>query len=388
MAKAQRRKIGGRRKGKSGLAALTRRLGIGAPSGSHRKPAGTWRRFPRVAVVLALGLLAGAIGLHALNGDEPVSPLAVNAPAGEHEPAGETEQPGIGDLIAALTEPATQADQTAPEPVAAPAPVSTPDPPKAIDLASLGLPAEPSPSSGAWRAHALPPVDAQGRAMIAIVIDDVGVDRANAERAIGLPAPVTLSLMSYADDLPQLAANARAVGHELMLHLPMQPLDPTVNAGTNSLRVDQSPAQLVATLDWALARFDGYIGVNNHMGSAFTREPASMAVILSELHKRGLMFLDSRTVADTTGSAIAARLGLPHLDRDLFLDNDPAPAAIAAQLAELERIAHEKGAAIGIGHPYPSTIEALQRWIPELETRGIVVVPVSTILRKKLGAAG
>jgi hypothetical protein len=234
----------------------------------------------------------------------------------------------------------------------------------------------------------LPPVDAQGRAMIAIVIDDVGVDRGNADRAIGLPAPVTLSLMSYAEDLPQLAANARAQGHELMLHLPMQPLDPTVNAGPNSLRIDQSPAQLIAVLDWALARFDGYIGVNNHMGSAFTRDPGSMAVVLGELHRRGLMFLDSRTVADSAGGAIAARLGLPHLDRDLFLDNDASASAIAAQLAELERIAHEKGSAIGIGHPYPATIEALQSWIPELEARGIVLVPVSTILRKKLGVAG
>jgi polysaccharide deacetylase 2 family uncharacterized protein YibQ len=124
------------------------------------------------------------------------------------------------------------------------------------------------------------------------------------------------------------------------------------------------------------------------MGSAFTRQAGSMAVVLGELHKRGLMFLDSRTVADTAGGAIATRLGLPHLDRDIFLDNDPSASAIATQLAELERIAHEKGSAIGIGHPYPSTIEALQRWIPELEARGIVVVPVSTILRKKLGVAG
>ncbi|MEX2200394.1 MAG: divergent polysaccharide deacetylase family protein, partial [Dongiaceae bacterium] len=315
---------------------------------------------------------------HAVNDDEQVSPQAAISPPADYAPTVASEEPGIGDLIAALPQPTTAAQQPAPQPAEAPA----------IDLASVALPAAPSASSGAWLANALPPVDAQGRAMIAIVIDDVGVDRSNAERAIDLPAPVTLSLMSYADDLPSLAANARARGHELMLHLPMQPLDPTVNAGTNSLRIDQSPSELIATLDWALARFDGYIGVNNHMGSAFTRQAGSMAVVLGELHKRGLMFLDSRTVADTAGGAIAIRLGLPHLDRDIFLDNDPSASAIAAQLAELERVAHEKGFAIGIGHPYPSTIEALQRWIPELESRGIVIVPVSTILRKKLGMAG
>lgn len=387
MANARRRKAGGKSKG--WLATWWARLGLGASSGKaggarRRKASASSQRLVWVVVVFALGLLAGAIGLYAVGANErdkgvTIAESAV-APALAPAPEVEAEEPGIGDIIAALPEPVAQ-----PEPESVPEPAAVAPP---IDLASVALPAAPTPSSGAWLANALPPVDAQGKAMIAIVIDDVGVDRSNAERAIDLPAPVTLSLMSYADDLPSLAANARARGHELMLHLPMQPLDPTVNAGTNSLRIDQSPSELIATLDWALARFDGYIGVNNHMGSAFTRQAGSMAVVLGELHKRGLMFLDSRTVADTAGGAIAIRLGLPHLDRDIFLDNDPSASAIAAQLAELERVAHEKGFAIGIGHPYPSTIEALQRWIPELESRGIVIVPVSTILRKKLGMAG
>ncbi|MEX0808101.1 MAG: divergent polysaccharide deacetylase family protein [Dongiaceae bacterium] len=386
MASARRSKAGGKSKG--WLATWRGRLGLGTTSakvagGKRRKTSASPQRLVWIVVVFALGLLAGAIGLYAVGANQRGKGPTIAEPAVTPAPIldAATEEPGIGDIIAALPEPVAE-----PAPAPEPAAIATPTSP--VDLASIALPATPTPSSGAWLANALPPVDSAGNAMIAIVIDDVGVDRPNADAALALPAPVTLSLMSYADDLPALAVSARAQGHELMLHLPMQPLDQGVDAGTNSLRVDQSPAELEAALDWALARFDGYIGVNNHMGSAFTRSPAQMAVVLSELHRRGLMFLDSRTVADSAGGAIAARLGLPHLDRDIFLDNDPSPAAIAAQLAELERIAREKGFAIGIGHPYPSTIAALQSWIPELAARGIVIVPVSTILRKKLGVAG
>jgi uncharacterized protein len=385
MATARRRKSG-KAAGQGRLVALRRRFGLGAPAGRRRKTAAHPNRLVWIVVVFALGLLAGAVGLYGIGERDPqTAAVPAVSSATEYSDSVVVEEPGIGDLIAALPQPADT-----PEPAAGTEPAydSVTAPAPAIELASVALPTSPTNSSGAWLAYALPPIDPQGRAMIAIVIDDVGVDRPNADRAIDLPAPVTLSLMSYANDLPALAANARARGHELMLHLPMQPLDPAVNAGPNSLRIDQSPAELIATLDWALARFDGYIGVNNHMGSAFTRQPGSMAVVLGELHRRGLMFLDSRTVSDSAGGAIAARLGLPHLDRDIFLDNDPTPGAIAAQLAELERIAREKGSAIGIGHPYPATIEALQRWIPELEARGFVVVPVSTILRRKLGVAG
>jgi polysaccharide deacetylase 2 family uncharacterized protein YibQ len=244
------------------------------------------------------------------------------------------------------------------------------------------------PPSKTWLVNALPPVDPAGRPMIAIIIDDVGVDRAHAPATIALPAPVTLSFMSYADDLASMTASARRNGHELMLHLPMEPMDPNVDSGPNSLRVGQNPDQIESELAWALGRFDGYIGVNNHMGSRFTRSAEGMTLVLAELRRRGLMFLDSRTVGDSVGAKIASELGVPNLSRDVFLDNDPTLAAIRTQLAELERIARERGYAIGIGHPYPTTVEALSAWLPELAARGIVAVPVSTILRQKLGVAG
>jgi polysaccharide deacetylase 2 family uncharacterized protein YibQ len=364
-----------------------------------------WWPTPKVWTVsmFVAGILVGALGLYAvsqMNGSEPTpqslasdpiptvtAPVPADAtpivaPERESDPVPatpETTTAAPSSPTPVYTEPVNSA-APAPEPAAA---ANLPALP-ADEVASL----QALPNSSTWLAHALPEVDAGGRPMVAIIIDDVGVDRANSPSAIALPAPVTLSFMSYADGLADMTRDARARGHELMLHLPMEPVDPTVDPGPHGLRLSQTPAEIEANVQWALARFDGYIGVNNHMGSLFTRSREGMGLVLAELRRRGLMFLDSRTVADSIGARVASELGVPNLVRDVFLDNDPAPAAIEAQLRELERIARERGYAIAIGHPYPSTLAALNAWLPTLKARGIVAVPVSTILRRKLGVAG
>lgn len=362
-----------------------------------------WWPAPKVWVVstFVAGILVGALGLYAVSRMDRTEPAEQNlasnpiptvtapsapepTPAVETEPAAEPAPATPEAATAGPTEPdvTTQVATAAPaqEPAAASALPALP----ADDIAAL----QALPMSSTWLANALPEVDSGGRPMVAIIIDDVGVDRAHSPGAIALPAPVTLSFMSYADGLASMTQEARARGHELMLHLPMQPVDPTVDPGPYGLRLSQSPAEIHANVQWALGRFDGYIGVNNHMGSLFTRSREGMGLVLAELRRRGVMFLDSRTVADSVGARVASELGVPNLARDVFLDNDPAPAAIEAQLQELERIARERGYAIAIGHPYPSTLAALNAWLPMLKARGIVAVPVSTILRQKLGVAG
>jgi polysaccharide deacetylase 2 family uncharacterized protein YibQ len=362
-----------------------------------------WWPTPKLWAVsmFVAGILVGALGLYAVSRMDRTEPAqqslasdpipTITAPAAP-EPSIEAEP--APDPISAAPE-ATTAAPSSPTPVYT-EPVNSAAP--ALEAAATAtLPALPAdevaslqalPRSSTWLANALPEVDSGGRPMVAIIIDDVGVDRANSPGAIALPAPVTLSFMSYAEGLGGMTQDARARGHELMLHLPMQPVDPTIDPGPHGLRLSQTPAEIEANVQWALARFDGYIGVNNHMGSLFTRSREGMGLVLAELRRRGLMFLDSRTVADSVGARVAAELGVPNLVRDVFLDNDPAPAAIEAQLRELERIARERGYAIAIGHPYPSTLAALNAWLPTLKARGIVAVPVSTILRQKLGVAG
>jgi uncharacterized protein len=241
---------------------------------------------------------------------------------------------------------------------------------------------EPAGERPAWLSYAVPAPDPAGRPMIAIVLDDVGLNRVNAERAIRLPAPVTLSFMTYAEDLPLQAADARRHGHELMLHVPMQPLDPGVDPGPDVLRDDLPPEEIYRRLVWGLDRMTGYVGINNHMGSRFTRSIAGMAVVMQELRRRGLLFLDSKTINDSVGDRVATEYGVPHVDRDVFLDNDMDSGAVDQMLVELERVARQRGYAIGIGHPHPGTLDALIQWLPTLEARGFELVPISTIVRR------
>jgi polysaccharide deacetylase 2 family uncharacterized protein YibQ len=249
-------------------------------------------------------------------------------------------------------------------------------------LPSAGAPVPPDQQ--AWRRNAVAVADPQGRPMIAIVIDDLGLDRRNADRVVQLPGPLTLAFMTYADDLPAQAQAAHAAGHELFVHVPMQPLDGDLNAGFNVLRPDLPPDELRRRIDWALSRFDGYVGINNHMGSRFTADAPGMAVLFEELRRRGLLFLDSRTTAATVGDAMAARYGVPFARRNVFLDNELSADGVWLQLAQVEKEARRTGAAIAIGHPHDATIEALRAWLPTLADKGFVLVSVSRIVQENL----
>ncbi len=253
-------------------------------------------------------------------------------------------------------------------------------------LPSAGAPVPPDQQ--AWRRNAVAVADPRGRPMIAIVIDDLGLDRRNADRVVQLPGPLTLSFMTYADDLAAQTRAAHAAGHELLVHVPMQPLDQDLNAGFNVLRPDLAPDELRRRIEWALSRFDGYVGINNHMGSRFTADAGGMAVLFAELHRRGLLFLDSRTTPSTVGDAMAARYDVPFASRNVFLDNEASAEAVWAQLTRVEADARRTGFAIAIGHPHDGTIAALAQWLPTLSERGFALVPISRIVERNVVAVG
>ena len=215
---------------------------------------------------------------------------------------------------------------------------------------------------------------------IAIVIDDVGVHVPNGWRVVELPGPLTLALMTYAKDLDKLAVESLAHGHELLLHIPMEPTDQTWDTGPNALRLDLDGQEFQRRLVWAFDRFDGYVGINNHMGSRFTEDSAAMARLMEQLEPRGLFFLDSLTSTRSKGEETAQAEGVPYMARDVFLDNVVDPEAVWSRLGELERIAFAHGFAIGIAHPKGATIQVLSEWIPTLAERGITLVPVSALL--------
>jgi polysaccharide deacetylase 2 family uncharacterized protein YibQ len=265
-----------------------------------------------------------------------------------------------------------------PAPQAEPAPESTPLVAMVVPPAPRARKAEP-----AWERFAVAPPPAAGRPQVALIIDDLGVDRKRAWRTIGLKGPLTLSFMAYASDLPSMAQAAHRAGHELMVHVPMEPLNPAADMGPNGLAVDLPRAEVLRRLRWDLGRFSGYVGINNHMGSRFTSDAESLTPVIEELKARGLLFVDSRTTAFSAGIAIARRLGVPSAARDVFLDNEADAPAIDERLAHLEHVARQHGTAIAIGHPHDATIEALSEWIAALPQKGIVLVPVSAIVRAR-----
>ncbi len=235
-------------------------------------------------------------------------------------------------------------------------------------------------------AFAVPTTAQRDRPGIAIVIDDMGVDRARSLRMIELKGPLTLSLMTYADNLADLAGRARRGGHEVMAHLPMEPIDPNENPGKGALRVSMDEAAIRATLAADLDPWSGYVGINNHMGSKFTTDRSRMNVVMTELKARGLLWLDSKTIQGSAGTAAAQAAGVPYIERDVFIDNEQTVDAVLAQLADAEKIARSRGTAIAIGHPHDATLEALVRWLPGTDRKGIALVPVTEVLRRRAAA--
>lgn len=258
--------------------------------------------------------------------------------------------------------------------------------PVVAETAAAPQPA-PVPEQPRWLRHAAIGQPARGRPMIAVVIDDLGVDRRRSGLVAGLPGPLTLAWLPYARDLPKQTASARSAGHELMVHLPMEPSG-AANPGPGAMLTQLPAEELKRRIEAGLAAFDGYVGVNNHMGSRFTEDRAGMSVVLGEIDRRGLMFLDSRTSGRSVGYALAREMKMPAAARDVFIDHDPSSEAVLASLKQLEVVATRQGHAIGIGHPYDVTIDALREWLPRLEARGFVLVPVSTIVRSRDGAIG
>ena len=258
--------------------------------------------------------------------------------------------------------------------------------PRAAKPQQLAAAASSSQNPGAetWRKNAVPFADLNSRPLVAVVIDDVGIDRPRSKRAWDLPGPLTLSFLPYAKDLREQARAARARGHELLLHLPMEPTG-RADPGPNALLVSLSDAELRQRTTAALDSFDGYVGVNNHMGSRFTTFRPGMETVLRQFKGRGLMFLDSRTTAQSVGDQLAQEMGVPSIVRHVFLDDDESLEPVRRKLAETEAVARRQGFVVAIGHPHEATLQALGEWLPGLQAKGLALAPATAVLRKRNG---
>jgi polysaccharide deacetylase 2 family uncharacterized protein YibQ len=216
--------------------------------------------------------------------------------------------------------------------------------------------------------------------VIGIIIDDLG-NRGADRRAVYLPGAVTLSFLPHTPYGARLAQEAHGAGKEVMLHLPMDSIHGRP-LGPGGLTTGMNSDVFLGTLRRDLEAIPFISGVNNHMGSLLTADPARMGWLMSEIRARkGLFFVDSRTSRSTVAAPLAVKYGIASTSRDIFLDNDRRAFAVTRQFEELIAKAQRTGAAIGIGHPHPETMAVLEAVLPQLAERGVHLVPVSKVIQ-------
>jgi hypothetical protein len=222
------------------------------------------------------------------------------------------------------------------------------------------------------------PFQSNGKPKIALVIGGLGLNAAQTRAAIEqLPPEVTLSFVPYADGLQGWIDQARAQGHEVMLEIPMEPLDyPQNDPGPYTLMAQARPEETVKRLEWLLSRATGYFAVTNYLGGKFMSSSEAMNPFMSALKTRGLAFLD-----DGSGKP-GSLAGLPRASADRIVDDQLAPEAIDKQFLALEAAALQRGAALGAGFAYPVTLEQAARWTQSLPARGYQLAPASAITRR------
>ena len=93
-----------------------------------------------------------------------------------------------------------------------------------------------------------------------------------------------------------------------------------------------------------------------------------------------MFFVDSFTTHESIAMQIAAESGVAAARRHVFLDNDRSPGALRKEFDRLTALARSKGVAVAIGHPYPETLQFLERELLELDSSTIMLIPVSQAL--------
>ena len=214
---------------------------------------------------------------------------------------------------------------------------------------------------------------------IAIVIDDFTDDDPIAAHFCAIPQPLTFSILPRASQAHSLVERMRANGHEVLIHLPMEPKG-GASLGGNAILVGLDDEEIRRRVRRALQRVPHARGINNHMGSKATADKRVMRLVLSELKDRKLLFLDSRTTASSVAYQLAVDMDIRAFNRDLFIDEIADAQTIRDKLWELAAIAAQSGQAIGVGHNRRETLIALSAALPQLEKRGFRFVRVSQLL--------
>lgn len=219
-----------------------------------------------------------------------------------------------------------------------------------------------------------------GGARLAIILDDLGSDRAAAEAIFELPYPLTISVLPNHEHSSEIANEAQRRGYQVMLHLPMQAVA-SEKPEAQELRPEMPQAEVSQLVDQFLRSVPGAVGVNNHQGSRATSDSVLMGELMPVLRDQHLFYIDSRTTAATVAYDTAQNSGVPSAFRNVpFLDDVTETGAVRKQLALALRDAREKGQAIAIGHPHAGTLQALREMLPKAQNQGVRLVFASELV--------
>jgi len=227
-----------------------------------------------------------------------------------------------------------------------------------------------------------------GTGNLVIIIDDLGECLDFPRKLAELDFPVTYSILPYLPKTDEVARFASKKGYEVMLHMPMEPeaYHRGVEPGPGALFVEMTTREVRRQMVHSLEQMPQATGLNNHMGSAFTRHYEGMKIVFEELEKRDMFFLDSVTTPDSVAPRLARETGLDFVQRHVFLDNVRNSQAIIHQLQKAEQMASRNGMAVAIGHPYLETLEALQEWSKNRDARVNLASVDDLILQQRIRA--
>lgn len=263
---------------------------------------------------------------------------------------------------------------------------ASPQPPESEAGSAPSAPVDPAPPAEAVAESpaSSSPSSPLSRPVLAIVIDDVGHNLRQGQRLIALPQPVTLAILPHTQAARQLATEAAAAGQTVMLHQPMEN-GAGLSIGPGGLYSGMPRAEMQQQLNSNLDSFSPVVGINNHMGSRLTAEREAMDAVMQVLRERGLFFIDSRTTHHTQAAFAAEAAGVPHLSRNVFLDNERSAEAIGRAFDRALELARREGSALVIGHPYAQTLAFLEwRLAGDLwESEGVDIVSVEELLARK-----
>jgi len=238
-----------------------------------------------------------------------------------------------------------------------------------------------------WKCHPLPGTfkfptlhRRSGHPKIAFVIDDVGNHNRHTAQLKSLGDKVTYAILPLLPYSRYYGDMSRQTGAEVILHLPLDTLQDKI-PGRGLIVDTMSPPDILGMLARDLDSVPNHVGVNNHMGSRGTADREMMTIILKDLKRRGLFFLDSYTTQESVVPSVGRSIGLPILARGVFLDNEDSKPAIRAQLNQLRTVAREKGNAIAIGHYRAKTLEVLATEIPRFEKEGFEIITLKKMLK-------